>query len=321
MRTKADCSKRNILRGDRRADRCSPFSTFYDAVIYEAYISRVIFIFTNCNSYLTCNLAGKGNSFFIFINGNRVHIGGVYLQKILGALRRAVDDYGMINESDRIGVGVSGGKDSMVLLAALHGLSEFYPKKFSVVGINLDIGLPGFDISPVADYCALHGIEFVSVRTEIYRIVFDERRESNPCSLCARMRRGRLHSAAIELGCNKLALGHHNDDVLETMLLNLLFEGRIGCFSPVTYLSRKDITVIRPLVYLRERDIRGCIRRNSLPVCEGCCIADGHTQRQSMKELLGRAEKEFPKIRQRMFGALQRSGLDGWTPFRRRRDK
>ena len=185
-------------------------------------------------------------------------------KRLLSHARRAVDDYNMIEDGDRIAVGISGGKDSLALLTALAGLRIFYPKKFEVIGISIDMGLEGMDFSPVADYCEKLGVEYRIVKTEISNIIFNVRKEPNPCSLCAKMRRGALNTAAVEAGCNKVALGHHFDDVVETFMLNLFFEGRIGTFSPVTYLSRMDITVIRPLIYMPEKDVRYFVRLTRL---------------------------------------------------------
>ena len=177
-------------------------------------------------------------------------------KRLLSYARRAVDDYKMIEDGDKIAVGISGGKDSLALLTALAGLRRFYPQKFDILALSIDMGLEGMDFSPVAKYCEELGVEYKIVKTEISNIIFNVRKEPNPCSLCAKMRRGALNTAAVEEKCNKVALGHHFDDVVETFMLNLFFEGRIGTFSPVTYLSRMDITVIRPLIYMPEKDVR-----------------------------------------------------------------
>ncbi len=234
---------------------------------------------------------------------------------MLSYIRRACDDYNMIEEGDRIAVGVSGGKDSVMLLSALNAMSVFYPKKYEIVAIILDPQFNGIqtDYSPIEKLCAEQGIELVIKRTHIGEIVFDERKEKSPCSLCARMRRGALHDAAIEAGCKKLALGHHYNDVVETFLMNLFSEGRIGCFSPVTYLSRKDIYMIRPLIYAPENEISAAVERLSLPVVKSRCSADGNTLRQTVKERLAKEEKTNAGVTEKVFGALVRSGLDGWA--------
>ena len=237
-------------------------------------------------------------------------------KRLLSHARRAVDDYNMIEDGDKIAVGISGGKDSLALLTALAGLRRFYPKKFEVIGISIDMGLEGMDFSGVAKYCKELGVEYKIVKTEISNIIFNVRKEPNPCSLCAKMRRGALNLAAVEEGCNKVALGHHFDDVVETFMLNLFYEGRLGCFSPVTYLDRTDITVIRPLIYAPEKDIRYFAADAALPVVESKCPADGETERESMKKLLADLERNNKGLRHRIFGAMQRSGLDGYVEAR-----
>ena len=236
-------------------------------------------------------------------------------KRLLSHARRAVDDYNMIEDGDRIAVGISGGKDSLALLTALAGLRRFYPKKFEVIGISIDMGLEGMDFAPVAGYCEELGVEYKIVKTEISNIIFNVRKEPNPCSLCAKMRRGALNTAAAEAGCNKVALGHHFDDVVETFMLNLFFEGRIGTFSPVTYLSRMDITVIRPLIYMPEKDVRYFASKNELPVVTSTCPADGNTERENMKQLLASIERQNKGLRYRIFGAIQRGEIDGFKPI------
>lgn len=234
------------------------------------------------------------------------------MKRILSYTRRAVDDYEMIHEGDRIAVGISAGKDSLTLLHALAGLRRFYPKRFELVAITVDMGFEGMDFTPIRELCERLDVPYIIAKTEISRIIFDVRKEKNPCSLCAKMRRGALHNAAKEAGCNVVALGHHFDDVVETFMLNLFYEGRIGCFQPVTYLSRKDITVIRPMIYLPEKDIRYFANRVSLPVVKSTCPADGNTERESMKQLLHTLERENKGLRYRIFGALQRGNIDGF---------
>ena len=233
-------------------------------------------------------------------------------KRLLSHARRAVDDYNMIEDGDKIAVGISGGKDSLALLTALAGLKRFYPKKFEIVGISIDMGLEGMDFSGVAKYCEELGVEYKIVKTEISNIIFNVRKEPNPCSLCAKMRRGALNLAAVEEGCNKVALGHHFDDVVETFMLNLFFEGRIGCFQPVTYLSNTDITLIRPMIYMPEKDVRYFAGKAELPVCKSPCPADGNTEREEMKQLLARLERENKGLRYRIFGAIQRGEIDGF---------
>ena len=234
------------------------------------------------------------------------------LQRMLSYVRRAVDDYGMIEEGDRIAVGVSGGKDSLVMLEGLSELRRFYPKKYTIVAVTVDMGFEGVDFSDVAEFCSRRGIEYRTVKTDIYKIIFEVRKEPNPCSLCARMRRGAIHDAAKEAGCNKLALGHHYDDAVETFMLNLFYEGRIGCFSPVSYLSRKDITVIRPMIYMPEKTIREFTKKVNLPIITSPCPADKNSERAKMKELLGTLEKDSHGLKTRIFGAMARAGVDGF---------
>lgn len=234
------------------------------------------------------------------------------MKKINSMVRRAIEDYDMIQDGDKIAVGVSGGKDSLVLLRSLAELSRYYPKKFTVMGITLDMGYHP-DYTPIQKMCDDLGVEYFVKKTDIKEIIFDIRKDPNPCSLCAKMRRGALNDAALEHGCKKVALGHHNDDVLETFLLSLMYEGRINCFSPVTYLDRTGVYQIRPMIYVRERDVRGIVRNYDIPVVENPCPANGETQRQYMKELISRTEKETrPGLRKRMFTAIQNSGIKGW---------
>lgn len=234
------------------------------------------------------------------------------MKRITSCVRKAVEDYDMIQDGDRVAVGISGGKDSLVLLGALANLSRFYPKKFTVLGLTLDMGYNA-DYSAIKEYCASFGVEHIVKYTNIKEIIFDERKEKNPCSLCAKMRRGALNDFAIENGCRRVALGHHNDDVLETFFLSLLYEGRINCFSPVTYLDRTDIYQVRPLIYAREGDIRGVVRRNNIPVLESSCPANGNTKRQEMKDLIAKIDKETnPGFKRRLFTAIKQSEIDGW---------
>ena len=235
------------------------------------------------------------------------------MQKILGQVRRCVEDYRMIDAGDVVAVGVSGGKDSLVTLTALARLRAFYPIPFTVHAITLETGAPGMSFDAVADLCRQLEVPYTRIQVPVYDIVFNERKEKNPCSLCAKLRRGSLNTALTDLGIRKIALGHHYDDAIETLLMNLLFEGRIGCFQPVTYLDRTGITQIRPLLYCREEEIRWVARRLELPVVENPCPANGHSRRQEVKELISGLEGRYPDIKQKLFGSLQRYPLYGWN--------
>ena len=236
------------------------------------------------------------------------------LKRILSYTRRALDDYEMIADGDKIAVGVSAGKDSLTLLYALAEIRRFYPKKFELIAITVDMGFPNSDFSGIQKLCEDLNVEYHIVPTQIYQIIFEERKEKNPCSLCAKMRRGVLYNSAKELGCNKVALGHHFDDAIETFMLNLFFEGRIGCFSPVTYLSRIDLHMIRPLLYAPEKDVRYFASKAELPVIKSSCLADGNTQREEMKKLLHELDVKHKGLRYRIFGAIQRGEIDGFRP-------
>lgn len=236
------------------------------------------------------------------------------MQKILGYMRKACQEFNLINNGDRIAIGVSGGKDSLVLLAGLAQLRRFAEFSYEIEAITLDPRFGGekCDYSSINRLCEQLGVRHTLIDTEIGEIVFDIRKEKNPCSLCANLRRGALNSAAKELGCNKLALGHHNDDVIETFIMNLFREGRVGCFSPKTYLSRSDITVIRPLVLAPENAVISCCKRNNFEIVKSKCPADKTTVRQETKEWLAEMEHKDNGFKQRMFGALRRSGVNGW---------
>jgi len=234
------------------------------------------------------------------------------MKRITSCVRKAVEDYDMIQEGDRVAVGISGGKDSLILLGALASLSRYYPKKFTVVGLTLDMGYNS-DYSKIKEYCKGFGVEHLVKKTNIKEVIFDYRKEANPCSLCAKMRRGALNDFAIEQGCNRVALGHHNDDVLETFMLSLLYEGRINCFSPVTFLDRTGIYQIRPLIYVREGDIKGAVKRLDIPVLKSSCPVDGETKRQEIKELVALLDKSVnPGMKKRLFTAISNSKIDGW---------
>ena len=234
------------------------------------------------------------------------------IKRILSYTRRAVDDYNMIEDGDKIAVGVSAGKDSLTLLCALASLRRFYPKKFDLCAITVDMGFDGMDFSPIEELCRELDVPYSVVPTQISKIIFDVRKEKNPCSLCAKMRRGALNGSAKKFGCNKVALGHHYDDAVETFMLNLFFEGRIGCFRPVTYRSRMDVTVIRPMIYMPEKDVRSYAAAAELPVTKSLCPADGNTQREEMKNLLQELDKNNKGLKYRIFGAIRRGEIDGW---------
>ena len=235
------------------------------------------------------------------------------MKRLLSYTRRAIDDYSMIEEGDKIAVGVSAGKDSLTLLCAMAYLRRFYPKKFDLIAITIDMGFEsGMDFTPIRELCEKLDVPYHVIPTQISKIIFDVRKESNPCSLCAKMRRGALHNAAKELGCTSVALGHHFDDVVETFMLNLFFEGRLGCFSPVTYLSRVGIKLIRPMIYMPEKDVKEFTNKNELPVITSPCPADKTTERESMKQLLHSLERENKGLRYRIFGAITRGELDGF---------
>lgn len=234
------------------------------------------------------------------------------LQRLLSFTRKAVDEYELIQENDHIAVGISGGKDSLTLLYALHGLKRFYPKKFELSAVSVDLGFEDFNLSPVAELCKELEVPYKIVKSDIYHILFDIRKETNPCSLCAKMRKGALNEAVKEMGCNKVAYAHHKDDIVETMLLSLLFEGRFYSFSPRTYLDRMDLTVIRPIMFVEEKDVIGFKNKYALPVVKSKCPVDGYTKRQYAKELLTRLEREHPGAKERMFHAILNGDIKGW---------
>lgn len=236
------------------------------------------------------------------------------MQDLMGHVRAAVDKYKLIDEGDRIAVGVSGGKDSMYLLYALSMMRRYYPKNYEVVALTADPCFNGAqtDYSAIEALCKEWGIEYRIRRTDLGKIIFEDRKEENPCSLCARMRRGILHDMAKEAGCQKIALGHHFDDAVQTFLMNLFYGGKIGCFSPKSYLSRKDLYMIRPLVFCEESDIRRAVKRADLPVVKSGCPADGVTARQDTADLISTLEKQFPDLRHKVMGAMERADIDGW---------
>ena len=234
------------------------------------------------------------------------------MQQLLGRVRRCIEDYRMIEAGDRIAVGVSGGKDSLVTLLALARLRRFLPTSFTLEAITLEMGMPEMDYTPVAQLCEELEVPYTRINVPVYEILFEERKEKNPCSLCAKLRRGSLNTALTERGISKIALGHHDDDAVETLMMNLLFEGRIGCFQPVTFLDRTGVTQIRPLLYCHEDEIQRIANREKLPVVHNTCPIDGHSRRQEVKELLASMEKTYPDLKQKIFGAMQRYPLYGW---------
>mgnify|MGYP005773892349 FL=1 len=236
------------------------------------------------------------------------------MKKLLSLTRAAVDKYNMIEAGDTIAVGVSGGKDSLALLYALAKLRDFYPKPFSLVAITLDYQFNGIaeDYTAIEALCKKLQVEYIVRRTNLWEVIFKTRKEKNPCSLCAKMRRGLLHDTAVANGCNKVALGHHLDDAAETFLMNLLNGGKIGCFSPVSYLSNKKLYLIRPLIFAYEKDVAAAARRANLPVVKSRCPMDKVSNRQNMKELLKALEKDNPAVRKKIIGALERSHIDNW---------
>ena len=234
------------------------------------------------------------------------------LQQVLSYTRRAVDDYGLIEDGDKIAIGISGGKDSLTLLYALHGLKRFYPKKFDIMAITVDLGFGNLELEPIKKICGELDVPYEIIQTEIADIIFQERKETNPCSLCAKMRKGALNEKAKELGCNKIAYAHHKDDIVETMLMSLLFEGRFHTFSPKTYLDRMELTVIRPLMYMLEADVIGFVNKYELPVAKSPCPVDGYTKREYAKELVAKLNSEHRGSKERMFTAIVNGNIQGW---------
>ena len=233
------------------------------------------------------------------------------MQRMMGLVRRCAEDYRMIAPNDKIAVGVSGGKDSLALLVLLSAMRAYYPQPYSLTAITVDMGL-GMDFSPIAELCERLEVPFTQVKTQIGPIIFDYRKEKNPCSMCAKMRRGALNNALLEQGFTKVALGHHRDDAVETFLMSLLFEGRLSCFQPVTYLDRTGVTQIRPMLYLTEGMVRRFAEEQQLPVIENRCPADKNTKRQEIKKLIVTLSKTYPDLKDRVFGAMQRLPLPEW---------
>ena len=235
------------------------------------------------------------------------------LQQVLSLVRRACDDYNMIEDGDKIAVGISGGKDSLTLLTALAHMRRFYPKKYELVAITIDLGFNNLNLDKITEFCKDLDVEYVIVKTDIAQIVFEERKEKSPCSLCAKMRKGALNDAMKAKGVNKIAYAHHKDDVVDTMMMSLIYEGRFHTFAPVTYLDRTDLHVIRPLIYMNEADVIGFVNKNNIPVVKSPCPVDKHTKREYVKELLKDLNRENPGVKQRMFTAIKDSNLNGWA--------
>ena len=234
------------------------------------------------------------------------------LQRLLSLTRQAVDDYALIDSGDKIAVGISGGKDSLTLLYALHGLKRFYPNEFELSAITVDLGFENFDLSPVRSLCSELSVPFTVVPTDIGKILFETRKESNPCALCAKMRKGALNETAKQMGCNKIAYAHHRDDLIETMVLSLIYEGRFYAFSPKTFLDRTELTVIRPMIYVSEADVIGFKNRFSLPVCKNPCPVDGKTKREYVKQLTKQLNLQAPGVKERLFHAITEGNIEGW---------
>ena len=234
------------------------------------------------------------------------------LQRLLSLLRQAIDQYNMIEDGDHIAIGISGGKDSLTLLYGLANLQRFYPKSFRLSAITVDMGLDTMDLEPVKALCAGFNVPYEVIPTEIGKILFEARKESNPCALCAKMRKGALNQKAMELGCNKIAYAHHKDDIIETAMMSLLYEGRFYAFPPVTHLDRTDLTVIRPLMLVSEADVKGFRNKYQLPVCKNPCPMDGHTHREYVKNLIRGLNTHSPGVRDRLFHAVITGNIDGW---------
>lgn len=234
------------------------------------------------------------------------------LQEIIGKTRKAMDDFNMIDDGDKIAIGLSGGKDSITLIHTLYYLRKFYPKKFDIMAITIHPGSETFKTDKLEKMCKSLGVEYIVYNSNITDVVFNIRKEKNPCSLCANMRRGMLNSIVIENNCNKIALGHHMDDVMETFLMSMFLNGKVHTFAPVTYLSRSDVKVIRPMVYVEEKLIRCVAKEKGYPVIGKCCPYDGFTKREYMKDLIKDLRKDIPKVKEHIFGAIKRSSIKGW---------
>ena len=236
------------------------------------------------------------------------------MNKFTGLVRRCIEDYNMIGDGETIAVGVSGGKDSLALLCALANLRGYYTKRFELHAVTLDMGLDSMDFSPIGKLCEELDVPFTLRRKEIARVIFQDRREKNPCALCAKMRRGALNDLITELGIKKLALAHSYDDAVETFLLSLLYEGRVSCFRPVTYMSRSDTTQIRPMLYAGEDTVINLVQKHNLPVVQNPCPMNGVSKREEIKTLIKTLGMTYPDLKAKVFGAMQRLPLEGWEP-------
>jgi len=234
------------------------------------------------------------------------------MQRILSPLRKAIEEFNMIEEGDKIAVALSGGKDSITLLLALKNLQIFYPKKFEIIAASVNPGFDGFNTKFLEDFCKNINVPLFIANSNAKEIVFDIRKEKNPCSLCANLRRGILNSIAIEQNCNKIAIGHNLDDVLETFLLNTLYTANISTFAPKAYMDRSKITLIRPLIFTYEKDIKAFVKRNNIEIMDKCCPYDGISKREDMKSLIETLRKDIPKVKENLFGAILRSDIKGW---------
>lgn len=235
------------------------------------------------------------------------------LQQLYSYVRQAIDDYHMIDDGDRIAIGISGGKDSLTLLYALAGLRHFYPKKFELAALTVDLGFSGFDLSEIKNLCEKLDVEYHIIKTEIGRIIFEERKESSPCALCAKMRKGALNDYAKQIGCNKVAYAHHMDDIIETMFLSMFYEGQFYSFAPVTHLDRSQITVIRPLMYVPEANVIGFLHKQNLPLVKNPCPADGKTKREYIKQFVRKLNLENPGVKKQIFHAIRTGNIEGWN--------
>ncbi len=237
------------------------------------------------------------------------------LQQLYSRVRRALDDYNMIADGDKIAIGISGGKDSLTLLYALAGLRKFYPKKYDLVAISVDLGIAEINMSDVQKLCEKLEVPLTLISTQIGPIIFEERKESSPCSLCAKMRKGALNEAALDLGCNKVAYAHHMDDIIETLFLSMIYDGKFYTFPPVTKLDKTNLTVIRPLMYVLEADVIGFKNKYELPVVKNPCPADGYTRREYTKQLIRQINQENPGVKKRFFHAIETGNIEGWHKY------
>lgn len=242
------------------------------------------------------------------------------LQQLYSHTRKAIDDYQLIESGDKIAVGISGGKDSLTLLYALSGLRRFYPKKFDLVAVTVSLGYEEFDLTAVVALCKELDVPYHVIPTEIAKIIFEERQEKSPCYLCAKMRKGALNNAIKELGCNKVAYAHHMDDVIETAFLSMIFEGRFYSFPPKTYMEDSDLTIIRPMIYVSEAEVKGFRNIYQLPVVNNPCPMDGNTKREYVKQLIRQINLEHPGVKTRLFHAIQTGNIDGWTDALKKAD-